>query len=185
MGFVRPVVLFIFLQKTKIMIRQVVILLFILTFMGACSQNPQKGEGISNSTNQKIDSVILNQDETKGPQIKFELQFKDLGEVLQGSDLSYKFEFSNTGTEELIITNVRTTCHCTIASYPKTPIGKGESESVVVDLDTKTVGEFTKTVAVYSNALNHFADDVDQSRVLLKIKWAVADTLLKNPEKDN
>jgi hypothetical protein len=165
------------------MIRQLIIFSLLLTFIGACSQNPQKGEGISNSVIQKSDSVNIiqkkdsvniNQEKANGPKINFELNFKDLGEVLQGSDLSYKFEFSNPGTEELIITNVRTSCHCTVASYPKTPIGKGESESVLVDLDTKTVGEFTKTVAVYSNALNHYADDVGQSRVLLKIKWAVA-----------
>lgn len=154
------------------MIRQFVIVFLLLAFISGCSQN---GKETSGQENQKIDSVKVIQDETKGALITFKIHHKNLGKVLQGSDLSYKYEFSNTGTEELIITNVRTTCHCTVASYPKTPILAGKSDIVVVDLDTKTVGEFTKTVAVYSNATNHFAEDVNQSRVLLKIEWAVVE----------
>ncbi len=112
-------------------------------------------------------------DSTKGPAIEFKIKFMDLGEVVQTSHLVYEYEFTNTGNEALIITNVRTSCSCSVASYTKTPIAKGESDNISVKLDTKILGQFNKTIAVYSNAINHFADDIGQSRVILKIKWTV------------
>ena len=159
------------------MIRQVIILFLLLVYMSACSQSSQKSEGISNSVNQKNDSVSINQDETTGPLINFELQFKDLGEVEQNSRLTYEYEFTNTGSEALIITNVRTSCSCSVASYSKTPIAIGNSDIIILKLDTKILGQFTKSIAVYSNAINHFADDIGQSRVILKIKWVVTEEI--------
>ena len=128
-----------------------------------------------------IDSITIDNteiiksdiDSTKGPAIEFEINYKDLGEVKKGTELTYKYEFSNSGSEALIIDNVRTNCHCTIASCPKTPLVPGATNYIDLELDTKMLGQFTKTVAVYSNALNHYAEDIGQSRVILKIKWTV------------
>ena len=42
------------------------------------------------------------------PSIIFQDQFHDFGEVLQGAELEYTFEFTNSGTEDLEITKVST-----------------------------------------------------------------------------
>jgi len=42
------------------------------------------------------------------PSITFKDEFHDLGEVLQGADVEYTYEFSNSGTEDLEISKVAT-----------------------------------------------------------------------------
>ncbi len=162
------------------MLRQFILFILLLTFISACSQN---GKEVSNTVNQKKDSVKVSQEKTKGPLIKFETEYKIIGNVLQGSELSYKFEFTNTGDEPLIISNVRTSCHCTVASYTKTPILPGKSDIVKLDLDTEMLGQFTKDIVVYSNALNGYAEEIDQARALLKIRWVVVEEIGENTKK--
>lgn len=62
------------------------------------------------------------------------------------------FEFKNIGKTPLIITNVQTSCGCTAAEKPTEPIAKGKSSKIVVNYDTKRVGQFTKTITVTTNA---------------------------------
>lgn len=162
------------------MLRQFILFILLLTFISACSQNAKE---ISNTGNQKNDTSNVNQEETKGPLITFITDYKIIGEVLHGSDLSYKFEFTNTGDEPLIIANVRTSCHCTVASYTKTPILPGKSDNITVDLDTEMLGQFTKDIVVYSNALNGYAEEIDQARALLKIRWVVIEEIGENTKK--
>ncbi len=162
------------------MLRQFILFILLLTFISACSQN---GKEVSNTVNQKNDSVKVSQDKTKGPLIKFKTEYKIIGKVLQGSELSYKFEFTNTGDEPLIISNVRTSCNCTVASYPDTPILAGEANQVDINLDTKVIGQFTKDIVVYSNALNGYAEEIDQARALLKIRWIVVEEIEENIKK--
>jgi hypothetical protein len=42
------------------------------------------------------------------PSITFQDEVHDFGEVLQGAELEYTFEFSNSGTEDLEIRRVST-----------------------------------------------------------------------------
>jgi len=64
----------------------------------------------------------------------------------------FVFEFKNTGSTPLIITNVQTSCGCTTAEKPTEPIAKGKSSKIVVKYDTKRVGNFTKTITVTTNS---------------------------------
>ncbi len=63
----------------------------------------------------------------------------------------FVFEFKNTGKEPVIITNVHTSCGCTAAEKPTEPVAKGKSSKIVVNYDTKRVGNFTKTITVTTN----------------------------------
>jgi hypothetical protein len=78
----------------------------------------------------------------------------DFGKIKQNSDGVHEFEFKNTGKETLIITNVKSSCGCTVPTYPKAPLKKGEKGIIHVQYDTKRVGVFNKTITVYSNAKN-------------------------------
>jgi len=108
-----------------------------------------------------------------GANIHFEKSSHGIKQVLQGSKLNYSFYFKNTGTEPLFISNVRTNCHCTVASYPLTPILIGESGEIELELDTEMIGTFSKRVGVYSNASNEYFEDIGQSRIVLNIIWTV------------
>jgi len=84
--------------------------------------------------------------------IKFKTEVVDYGTITQNSDGTRLFTFTNTGDAPLLITNVKTTCGCTVPSYSKAPILPGESGELNIKYDTKRLGAFTKTITVTSNA---------------------------------
>ncbi len=84
--------------------------------------------------------------------IEFKAETIDYGEIEKGSDGVRVFEFTNTGDQPLIISQVKSSCGCTVPSKPDGPIAPGESSTISVKYDTKRVGPIRKTVTVYSNA---------------------------------
>ncbi len=84
--------------------------------------------------------------------IQFKTDTIDYGQIEKGSDGLRIFEFTNTGNEPLIISDVKSSCGCTVPEKPKDPIAPGASSVIKVKYDTKRVGKIRKTVTVYSNA---------------------------------
>tara|TARA_B100000497_G_C7695759_1_gene424880 strand:- start:3660 stop:4058 length:399 start_codon:yes stop_codon:yes gene_type:complete len=97
--------------------------------------------------------------------ISFKNETVDYGKIVKGSDGVRVFEFTNTGDAELVITNVKSSCGCTVPKKPEEPIAPGASGSIEVKYDTNRVGPIRKTVTVYSNA--------DEPIKALKIKGEV------------
>lgn len=92
----------------------------------------------------------------------------DYGSVYKDSDSGLRtFEFKNTGDAPLIITNVQSTCGCTVPSKPTEPIMPGKMGKIDVKYNMNP-GPIRKTLTVESNAVNY-----DQGRVALKIKGEV------------
>lgn len=92
----------------------------------------------------------------------------DYGSVYKDSDNGLRtFEFKNTGDAPLIITNVQSTCGCTIPSKPTEPIMPGKTGKIDVRYNMNP-GPIRKTLTVESNAVNY-----DAGRVALKIKGEV------------
>jgi hypothetical protein len=86
------------------------------------------------------------------PEMSFDSELHDYGTIKQGADGTYEFKFVNTGNEPLVINSARGSCGCTVPTYPKEPIQKGQTSVIKVSYDTKRVGAFTKTVTIESNA---------------------------------
>ncbi|GAB1858121.1 hypothetical protein MHTCC0001_29580 [Flavobacteriaceae bacterium MHTCC 0001] len=97
--------------------------------------------------------------------IDFETDVLDYGTIEQGSNGTRIFTFSNTGNAPLIISNVKTSCGCTVPSYSKTPILPGKNGELEINYNTKKLGNFTKTITVISNA--------KEVKKILKIKGTV------------
>ncbi|SCY03428.1 DUF1573 domain-containing protein [Flavobacterium caeni] len=92
----------------------------------------------------------------------------DYGKVSKDTDSGLRtFEFKNTGDQPLIITNVQSTCGCTVPSKPKEPIMPGKIGKIDVKYNMNP-GPIRKTITVESNATN-----VEGGRVALKIKGDV------------
>ena len=89
------------------------------------------------------------------PQIEFETTIIDYGTIENGSDGARVFKFKNIGSADLIITNVKSTCGCTIPKKPDGPIAPGESSEIIVRYDTKRTGPFRKTITVSTNQENN------------------------------
>ena len=102
----------------------------------------------------------------KFPQIKFDSTSIDYGTIENGSDGERVFSFTNTGNADLIITNVKSSCGCTIPKKPEDPIAPGERSEIVVRYDTKRVGPFRKTITVSTN-------QEDNPIIALKLKGIV------------
>lgn len=91
---------------------------------------------------------------TKGAKIEFSKDVHDYGSVKYAADGTCTFEFKNTGTEPLIISQAQGSCGCTVPEWPKEPINPGKSGVLRVKYDTTRPGNFSKTVTITSNAVN-------------------------------
>ncbi len=89
-----------------------------------------------------------------GAEITFDKDVHDFGNMKQGGDASYEFQFKNTGTEPLVISNARGSCGCTVPQWPQEPIKPGETNKIKVTYDSKRVGPINKSVTITSNAGN-------------------------------
>ena len=85
-------------------------------------------------------------------EIEFKSETVNYGEIAKGSDGVRVFEFTNTGDAPLIITDVKSSCGCTVPKKPDGPIAPGASSTIQVKYDTNRVGPIRKTITVYSNA---------------------------------
>lgn len=130
-----------------------------LLFSIACLSIFMMGCGDSNN-DQTISSDIIknphsagdNKDE-KLPEMTFEEERIDFGQVVEGEKVVRLFEFENTGDAELLIFNVTAACGCTVPNnWPKTPVKPGEKGSIEVEFDsTDRVGQVTKKITISAN----------------------------------
>jgi len=86
------------------------------------------------------------------PVITFEKTTHDYGTLPKGGDGTCEFKFKNTGIEPLILSNVTSSCGCTVPEWPHEPILKGKSSSIKVKYDSNRIGPINKTITVMSNA---------------------------------
>ncbi len=92
----------------------------------------------------------------------------DYGTVSKKNDNGVRsFEFTNTGNAPLIISNVLSTCGCTVPTKPEAPIMPGKTGKIEVKY-SMIPGPIRKTITVESNAVNY-----EGGRVPLKIKGDV------------
>lgn len=76
----------------------------------------------------------------------------DFGTMNEGDEASHLFEFTNTGTEPLLITNCKGSCGCTVPKCPKEPIAPGGTGSIEVKFNSKgKKNAQSKTVTIDAN----------------------------------
>jgi hypothetical protein len=112
-------------------------------------------------------SISLNAQD-KVAKIEFKDTTIDYGTIEKGANGIRTFEFTNTGEAPLIISQVKSSCGCTIPKKPKDPIMPGKTGEIEVKYDTNRVNPIRKTITVLSNA--------DTPTVALKIKGLVIDS---------
>ena len=98
------------------------------------------------------DTTSAKPENPNAPEITFENETHDYGTIKQDADGTCEFKFKNTGKEPLIISNAKGSCGCTVPTWPKEPVAKGQTAVIKVHYDTKRIGAFTKTVTINSNA---------------------------------
>ena len=102
---------------------------------------------------------------------QFETEVLDYGNLKQNDAGTATFTFKNVGSAPIVISDVKTSCGCTLANAPEEAVLPGEEAKIEVNYNTKKVGKFSKSITVISNA--------SESKKVLKIKGEV----LKNPSR--
>jgi hypothetical protein len=105
---------------------------------------------------------------TKTAVLKFETETIDYETIQQHSDGKRTFTFTNKGEAPLVISQVKTSCGCTVANYTKAPILPGKTGEIEVVYDTKRLGTFHKSITVMSNA--------EETQKILRIKGVIVAT---------
>ena len=124
----------------------------------------------------KAQEVQVNEN---GPEIEFAKLVHDYGDIPYNGNGECEFVFTNTGNEPLIVQKPKSSCGCTVPSWPKEPILPGESDVIKVTYRTNRAGIINKSVTVTSNAKVN-------STVVLRIKGRVLDQPTEAlPEKEN
>ncbi|MFV0541307.1 MAG: DUF1573 domain-containing protein [Aestuariibaculum sp.] len=82
----------------------------------------------------------------------FETEEIDYGTIQQNANGERTFTFTNTGKSPIIISQVKSSCGCTVPSYSKTPILPGGKSEIKVKYATNRIGNFKKTITIVSNA---------------------------------
>ncbi len=92
---------------------------------------------------------------TDGPKIVFAEDTHDFGDIEQGTKVSHVFDFENSGTQPLILSNVLTTCGCTATDWPREPVAPGDGGKIEVSFNSAgKMGKQNKVITVVSNAVN-------------------------------
>ncbi len=110
------------------------------------------------------------------PKIVFEEPTFDFGKIYLGENVVHRFVFKNSGTGELAISSVKSSCGCTAAVASKTNILKGETGEIEVKFNPgHFVGKVTKSVMVNSN-------DPDNPKCKITITGEVMEEVRVNPK---
>ncbi len=94
-------------------------------------------------------------DNKNASEMTFEVLEYNFGTIKQGESVTREFSFTNTGKEDLIISNAQGSCGCTVPVWPKEPLKKGAKNVIKVTFNSAgKMGMQDKTVTITSNAKN-------------------------------
>jgi hypothetical protein len=92
----------------------------------------------------------------KGANISFDLESFSFGKIEETKGaVSYVYNFTNTGSEPLVLQNVQPSCGCTTPEWSKKPVVPGGKGFIKATFNPAgRPGPFVKSITVVSNAAN-------------------------------
>lgn len=114
----------------------------------------------SENEQEKISSDLVNNPNTASgksdqsilPVFQFEETEHNFGKILEGETVAYNFKFKNIGKSDMIITEVSTSCGCTVPSFSKTPIPPGKEGVIRIAFNSQGRRGFqSKNILVVAN----------------------------------
>jgi len=116
--------------------------------LASCKENAALS--IDDDTAKKAE--IAHADAGKIPVIKFAEPEFDFGTIKQGDKVEHTFKFTNAGTADLIISDAKASCGCTVPDWTKEPVAPGKDGEVhVVFNSAGKSGDVSKTVTLTLN----------------------------------
>ena len=119
----------------------------------ACSTNTEQAGIKQNKKRESITKVEIAQSTIVVPDL-------ELGKIS-----STEFRLKNTGDFPLIISNVKSTCGCTVPSWDKNPIEPGGETRIKVQIKPQKAGFFQKRVSIFGNLEDYYISVVIKGNV--------------------
>ncbi len=110
---------------------------FMLTLLFALSVNAQTAVAVA--------------EKSIAPAISWDQTTSEFGEIEQNKPVTAEFVLTNNSDQPLLLTNVKSTCGCTVPKYQEEPILPGEQTTIKATYNAKKEGAFVKTVKVFTS----------------------------------
>lgn len=121
-----------------------------VVFSTALVVNAQTNSAATPAQAKPVQSAPVN---PNAPDLKFQQEVFDFGNIKEGVQATHEFKFTNVGKEPLVISNVQASCGCTTPKWPKEPVKPGESGIITAIYSSKgRPGTFNKAITITSNA---------------------------------
>ena len=125
----------------------------------ACNNADQQSNGKTNTDSSGKNDLSLEQrrnalsDSANFTTIEWiDSTFRNMGDAKEGEKVEVNYKFKNTGTHNLILSDVQPSCGCTTPEWPKQPIAPGEEGVIKAVFDSNhRVGENMKQITVQAN----------------------------------
>ena len=129
-------------------------LLILGTTLNSCKSKTEPNAQVSTDLVNNPASANGNADEDNIAIMTLEKETHDFGKVIEGEKVSYSFKFKNTGKADLVISDAKGSCGCTVPEWTKNPVPPGNSGVVGVTFDSRgKSGMQNKTVTLITNAI--------------------------------
>jgi hypothetical protein len=131
--------------------RRLLIILSASCLFFACQNSDSTRGGIPREEGMKV----LRDSSNYTTMLWLDSTFKDMGQIKEGKKVEISFRFKNTGSKNLVITDVTASCGCTIPEKPGKPYAPGEEGTIKATFNSNghPVGEDRKQVYVTANTL--------------------------------
>ena len=128
--------------------KNVILLLGMGIFLASCET---KTENLANLVQNPVSADGSGKTESNAAKMTFEEKVYNFGNIKQGEIVSHSFVFKNTGNADLVITNTKTTCGCTVPEKPTEPIKPGKSAKMKVVFSATSAGLQSKNITLTTN----------------------------------
>mgnify|MGYP001387663007 FL=1 len=131
--------------------KKIIYLLAIMFVFTSCGDDP-----FSKVKSENVKSAEV-RDNTpfKYPIMTFDRKVHDFGTIDDGAPQETVFSYTNTGDAPLVISEIKSTCGCTVPQdWSRAPLLPGESSQFTVKFNGKGANKTTKTVTVNANTQN-------------------------------
>ncbi|RZN83235.1 MAG: DUF1573 domain-containing protein [Winogradskyella sp.] len=111
-------------------------------------------DNASSKVNSENVALAAERDANAGnlPMIKFDKETHDFGTIENGTPVETVFKYTNIGNSMLVVSNVKSTCGCTVPSNYTKQVAPGESGEFAVKFNGKGNGnKVTKAITMTTN----------------------------------
>lgn len=89
---------------------------------------------------------------SKFPVLEFDKKEHDFGEIEAKTPVETTFKYTNTGEAPLVITNIKSSCGCTVPeNWSREPLLPGDSGEFSVKFNGSGANKISKTITVTAN----------------------------------